>query len=80
MDEANLQIGIIAGQYINKVDLLAANNLRQALSVFMREHVQVGVRQFVTQNIDTINSAQNTDPTGAEATILRLNCSCSSRR
>ncbi len=62
MDEANLQIGIIAGQYINEVNLLAANNLRQALSVFMREHVQVGVRQFVTQNIDTIDSAQNTDP------------------
>ncbi len=26
MDEANLQIGIITGQYINEVDLLAANN------------------------------------------------------
>ncbi len=49
-----LQIGIIAGQYINnKADLLAANDLRQALSVFMREHVQVGVRQFVTREILT---------------------------
>ena len=46
MDEADLQIGIVAGQDINKIDLLPTDNLRQA--VLMRKHIEIGMRQFVT--------------------------------
>ena len=48
MDEADLQIGIVAGQDINKIDLLPTDNLRQSLAVLMRKHIEIGMRQFVT--------------------------------
>ena len=62
MDETDLQIGIVAGQDIDKIDLLTANNLRQPLAILMRKHIEIGMRQFVTQNIDAISGTQNADP------------------
>ncbi len=44
----DLQIGIVAGQDINKIDLLPTDNLRQSLAVLMRKHIEIGMRQFVT--------------------------------
>lgn len=54
MDKAYLQIGIVAGQYIHKVHLLPADNLRQTLPIFVGEHIQVVMRQFITQNVGAI--------------------------
>ena len=62
MNKADLQISIVAGQDIDKIDLLPADNLRQPLAILMRKHIEIGMCQFVTQNIDTISGAQNTDP------------------
>ena len=62
MDKANLQVGMVAGQHIDKVDLLAADNLRQPLAILMGQHIQVVVRQLVTENIGPVDGAQNTDP------------------
>ena len=53
---------MVAGQHIDKVDLLAADNLRQPLAVLVGQHVQIVVRQLVTENVGPVEGAQNTDP------------------
>ncbi len=53
---------MVAGQHVDKIDLLAADDLRQPLAVLVGQHVQVVVRQFITENIGPVGSAQNTDP------------------
>ncbi len=53
---------MVAGQHIDKVDLLAADDLRQPLAILMGQHIQVVVRQLVTENIGPVDGAQNTDP------------------
>ncbi len=63
MDEANLQIEIHYCWSIHrKVDLLARNDLRQALSVFMREHVRVVCAGSLLRILTPSMIAQNTDP------------------
>ncbi len=62
MHKANLQVGIVAGQYVDEVNLLTTDNLRQTLAVFVGQHVEIIVRQLVTQDIGTVLGTQNTDP------------------
>ena len=62
MDKADLQIGIVAGQHIDEVNLLTTDNLRQPLPVLMGEHIEVGMRQFITENIDPVNGTQDANP------------------
>ena len=62
MHEADLQVGVGAGQHVHKVNLLPADNLRQPLPVLMRQHVQVVMRQLVTEDIGAVLGAQDTDP------------------
>ena len=35
MNKANLQVGMVAGQHVDKIDLLAADDLRQPLAVLV---------------------------------------------
>ena len=51
-----------AGEHVDKVYLLTADDLRQPLTILMRQHVQIVVRQLVTQDVGPVLSTQNTDP------------------
>ena len=62
MHEADLQVGVVAGEHIDEIHLLSADNLRKPLAVFMRQHVQIVMRQLVGDNIGPVLGAQNTDP------------------
>ncbi len=62
MDKADLQVGVRTGEHVNEVNLLTADNLRQPLPVFVRQHVQVVMRQFVTQDVGPVLGTQDTDP------------------
>ena len=62
MHKADLQVGVRAGEHVDKVHLLTADNLRQPLSIFVRQHVQVVMRQLVTQDVGSVLGTQNTNP------------------
>ena len=51
-----------AGQHVDKIHLLTTDNLRQPLPVLVRQHVQVVMRQFITEDIGAVLGAQDTDP------------------
>ncbi len=61
MHEADLQVGVAAGQQIDEINLLAADDFRQLLSIFLRQHRQIVVRQLVAEDVGTVAGAQNTD-------------------
>ena len=61
MHKADLQIGIIAGEHINEINLLTADDLCEPLPVLVGQHIQIGMRQLVTQDVNTVDSAQNTN-------------------
>ncbi len=60
--KANLQIGVVAGEHVDKVDLLSADNLRQPLPILVGQHIEIVMRQLVTEDVSPIQGAQNTDP------------------
>ncbi len=62
VNEADLQVGIVAGQHVDEVNLLAADNLRQTLTILVGQHIEIVMRQFVTQDVSAVLSTQNTDP------------------
>ena len=59
MHEAQLDVVIVLGDDIDKVGLLVADDARNTLPVFLCQHIDVVVRQFVTQNVDAIADTQN---------------------
>lgn len=61
MNKVNLQVGMVVGQYVDKIDLLVVDDLCQLLVVFVGQYVQVVVCQFIIENIGFVGSVQNID-------------------
>ncbi|MNS76187.1 hypothetical protein D3C72_1097260 [compost metagenome] len=64
VNKTDLQVRMVAGEHIDKIDLLPADDLRQPLPVFVRQHVQIVMRQLITENIRSVLGTQNTDADG----------------
>ncbi len=54
MHKADLQVSVTAGQHIDKINLLAADDFVQPQAIFLRQQRQIVMRQFITEDVGAI--------------------------